>query len=94
MKYNGLTEKEVEKSREKYGSNAIPDSEPTTFWDEFKETFSDPMIKILLVIAAIMIVMFFLGYSSIYEPVGTIVAILIVAFVSAKTCVASDTKYR
>ena len=94
MKYNGLTEKEVEKSREKYGSNAIPDSEPTTFWDEFKETFSDPMIKILLVIAAIMIVMFFLGYSSIYEPVGTIVAILIVAFVSAKTGVASDTKYR
>ena len=63
MKYQGLTEKEVEQSREKYGSNAIPDSEPTTFWDEFKETFSDPMIKILLVIAAIMIVMFFLGYS-------------------------------
>lgn len=94
MKYEGLTEKEVEKSREQYGSNAIPDSEPTTFWDEFKETFSDPMIKILLVIAAIMIVMFFLGYSSIYEPIGTIVAILIVAFVSAKTGVASDTKYR
>lgn len=94
MKYNGLNEKEVEESRKKYGSNAIPDSEPTTFWEEFKETFSDPMIKILLVIAAIMIVMFFLGYASIYEPVGTIVAVLIVAFVSAKTGVASDTKYR
>lgn len=48
------------KHREKNGSNIIPDSEPTTFWDEFKETFGDPMIKILLVIAGIMIVMFFL----------------------------------
>ena len=94
MKFNGLTDREVEESREKHGSNAIPDSEPTTFWQEFKETFGDPMIKILLAIAALMIVMFFFGYAEIYEPLGTIVAVLIVAFVSAKTGVASDTKYR
>lgn len=94
MKYNGLNDKEVLESREKFGSNMIPDSEPTTFWEEFKETFKDPMIKILLAIAAIMIVMFFVGYAEIYEPLGTIVAVLIVAVVSAKTGVASDTKYR
>lgn len=94
MKYNGLTDKQVEESRSKFGSNEIPDSEPTTFWEEFKETFRDPMIKILLAIAALMIVMFFFGYAEIYEPLGTIVAVLIVATVSAKTGVASDTKYR
>ena len=94
MKYNGLTDKQVEESRSKFGSNEIPDSEPTTFWEEFKETFSDPMIKILLAIAALMIVMFFFGYAEIYEPLGTIVAVLIVATVSAKTGVASDTKDR
>ncbi len=94
MKFQGLTDKEVEISRGKYGSNEIPDSEPTTFWEEFKETFGDPMIKILLAIAVLMIVMFFFGYAEIYEPLGTIVAVLIVAFVSAKTGVASDTKYR
>ncbi len=94
MKFNGLSDKEVEASRAKFGSNQIPDSEPTTFWQEFKETFSDPMIKILLAIAALMIVMYFFGYAEIYEPVGTIVAVIIVAFVSAKTGVASDTKYR
>ena len=94
MKFQGLSDQEVQSSREKYGSNAIPESEPTTFWEAFKETFGDPMIKILLVIAAIMIAMFFLGYAEIYEPVGSIVAVLIVAFVSAKTSVASDTKYR
>ena len=94
MKYQGLTDQEAEASRKQHGSNEIPDSEPTTFWEEFKETFGDPMIKILLAIAALMIVMFFFGYAEIYEPLGTIVAVLIVAFVSAKTGVASDTKYR
>ena len=94
MKYNGLTDQEVEKSREEHGSNVIPDSEPTTFWAEFLETFGDPMIKILLVIAAIMIVMACFGKAAIYEPIGTIIAILVVATVSAKTGVASDTKYR
>ncbi len=94
MKFQGLSDQEVQSSREKHGSNAIPESEPTTFWEAFKETFGDPMIRILLVIAAIMIAMFFLHYAEIYEPLGTIVAVLIVAFVSAKTSVASDTKYR
>lgn len=94
MKYIGLNDDEVQKSRLKDGSNLIPDSEPTTFWDEFKETFSDPMIRILLAIVVIMLVMFFLGHAEIYEPIGTIVAVLIVAFVTAKTAVASDTKYR
>lgn len=94
MKFNGLSDKEVSQSREKYGSNIIPDSEPTTFWDEFKETFSDPMIRILLAIVMIMFIMFFMGQAKIYEPIGTIVAVLVVAFVTAKTAVASDTKYR
>ncbi len=94
MRFIGLSDEEVEASLEKYGTNAIPDSEPTTFWEEFKETFTDPMIKILLAIAGLMIVMFFFGYAQIYEPAGTIVAVLIVASVSAKTGVASDTKYR
>ncbi|MGL5437991.1 MAG: calcium-translocating P-type ATPase, PMCA-type [Lachnospiraceae bacterium] len=94
MRFNGLTDKEVEVSREKYGSNAIPDSQPTTFWEAFKETFGDPMIKILLAIAGLMIFMCIFGYAEIYEPVGTVLAVVIVAFVSAKTSVASDTKYR
>ena len=94
MHFNGLTDKQVEESRKQYGSNVIPDSEPTTFWAEFKETFKDPMIRILLAIAALMLVMWVADYAEIYEPLGTIVAVLIVAFVSAKTGVASDTKYR
>ena len=68
MHFNGLTDKQVEESRKKYGSNVIPDSEPTTFWAEFKETFKDPMIRILLAIAALMLIMCVAGYAEIYEP--------------------------
>lgn len=94
MKPQGLTSQEVELSRKKHGSNEIPDSEPITFLEAFKETFGDPMIRILLFIAALMFVMFFFGYSEIYEPAGTILAVLIVAFVTAKTSISSDSKYR
>lgn len=94
MELHGLNDKEVLKSRERFGSNEIPDSQPTTFWIEFKHTFKDPMIRVLLAITTLMIVMFFFGYAEIFEPVGTILAILIVAIVTAKTGVASDSKYR
>ena len=94
MELHGLNNRDVLKSRETYGSNEIPDSQPTTFWIEFKQTFKDPMIRILLAIAALMIVMYFLGYAEIFEPAGTILAVLIVAVVTARTGVASDSKYR
>ena len=94
MQNLGLTKEQALASREKHGANVIPESEPTTFWDAFKETFGDPMIRILMAIVVIMLVMYALGHAEIYEPVGTIVAVLIVAFVTAKTSVASDTKYR
>ncbi len=94
MDFRGLTSQEVLDSRKKYGDNVIEESQPVTFWDAFKDTFNDTMIRVLLAIAAIMIVMFFLGYAEIFEPLGTIVAVLLVAFFSAKTSVSSDTKYR
>lgn len=37
MKFTGLTDDEVLKSREREGSNVIPDSEPATFWDDLKK---------------------------------------------------------
>ena len=94
MKYNGLTDEEVNQSREQNGENCIPEPEPVTFMSAFLENFKDPMIKVLLAIALLMIIMFFVGYAEIYEPAGTIIAVLIVSFVSAKTSVASDSKYR
>lgn len=92
--YTGLTDAQVEESRKKYGSNQIKEAEPETFWQQFLAGFEDPMIKVLCVIAVIMMIMFFTGNSDWYEPVGTILAILIVNFVSAKTGVANDAAYK
>lgn len=94
MQIQGLREEEVEESRKKYGSNQIVESEPDTFWDKFKEGFKDPMIQLLLVIAGIMLVMFVFGQAEIYEPIGTIIAILLVTVISAKTELSSDAEYR
>ena len=93
-KLNGLTAAEVEESRNKHGANSIPEAEPETFWQLFLEGFQDPMIRILCVIAVIMFGMFLVGESDWYEPVGTIIAILLVNFVSARTGVANDRAYR
>lgn len=93
-KLNGLAAAEVEESRKKHGANSIPEAEPETFWQLFLEGFQDPMIRILCVIAVIMFGMFLVGESDWYEPVGTIIAILLVNFVSARTGVANDRAYR
>lgn len=94
MKFQGLEEKQVEESRKKYGTNQIVEAEPDTFWDKFKEGFKDPMIQLLLAIAGIMLVMFVFGQAEIYEPIGTIIAILLVTVISAKTELSSDAEYR
>jgi len=93
-KYQGLTDQQVEESRKKYGSNQIKEAEPETFWQQFMDGFKDPMIRVLCVIAAIMFVMFLAGQSEWYEPVGTVIAIFLVNFVSAKTGVSNDNAYR
>ena len=94
MKFTGLTSAEAEASRAKYGANTIPEPAWMTFGQAFRATFRDPMIRILLVMVVLMIAMYFAGHAEIYEPVGTIVTVILVATVTARTNVASDTEYR
>lgn len=97
MKFNGLkglNESDIIKSREIHGRNEIEEKAPPTFMEVFKEGFGDPMIKLLCGIAILMIGMFFFGYADIYEPVGIIIAVLLVTVISAKTSMASDKEYR
>ena len=95
--HKGLTSSQVEESRKKYGSNIIIESEPPTFWEAFMEGFGDPMIKILCAISILMIGLFLLGHFGVipgevtwYEPAGTILAVIIVNAITAKTSICSD----
>ena len=101
-KLRGLSTTQVEESRKKYGSNKIVEKDPPTFWEEFMNGFEDPMIRILCFISALMIGLYMLGLVGVvpkdsvdwYEPVGTMIAIVLVNFISAKTSMASDSAYR
>ncbi len=77
MKLTGLSTKQVEESRQKYGSNTLTQIPPDPLWKKILEGFKDPMIMILLVALVVQVVLFFLGETEWFEPVAILVAILI-----------------
>lgn len=93
-KLKGLSDSQVNESREKYGRNEIQEAEPETFLQKVLESLKDPMLILLLAIATGMLVLSFLGYAEWYESVGTYIAVALVACISAKTEMSSDKKYR
>lgn len=79
----GLTAKEVEESREKYGSNCLTPHETESFWDKYWGNFDDPIIKILLVALFINVVFVLMGHGEWLETIGILVAVLLATFVAA-----------
>lgn len=77
MKLSGLSIKQVEENRQKYGTNTLTQIPPDSLWKKILEGFKDPMIMILLVALAVQVVLFFLGETEWFEPVGILVAIMI-----------------
>ena len=94
QKLKGLSDEQVLKAREKYGKNEIEEAAPETFLQKVIESLKDPMLMLLLGIATFMLVLSFFGQAEWYEPVGTYIAVALVAFISARTEMASDKKYR
>jgi len=94
QKLKGLSDSEVTASREKYGRNEIEEAPPETFLQKVLESLKDPMLILLMAIAAFMLVLSLFGQAEWYEPVGTIVAVALVAVISARTEMSSDKKYR
>ncbi len=91
---NGLTPKQVEESKLKYGENVIVEAEPETFMDKVKDQLGDPMIKLLIAIAAIMGILAVIGHGDWLEVVGIVFSVALVTVISAKTEMASDSEYR
>lgn len=78
MEFKGLSKAEVEESRKLHGTNGLTELPPETLWEKILGGFKeDEMIQILCVAAAIQLVLWFMGQSEWYEPVGVIVAIII-----------------
>ncbi|MDE6086820.1 MAG: calcium-translocating P-type ATPase, PMCA-type [Oscillospiraceae bacterium] len=81
-KITGLSDSQVQQSREKYGTNRMSEQASESFMQKLLGNFNDPMIKILLVALIINVVFAIMGEASWVETIGIAVAILIATFVS------------
>ncbi len=92
INFQGLNEKEVKISRNKFGSNELTKRKKNTFFVFLLESLNDPIIKILLIALGIKIVFLFKD-SNIYETIGIIVAIFIASFISTISEYGSEKAY-
>ena len=81
MILNGLTEKEVEENRLKYGKNILTKATKDSFFRKLMITFSDPIIKILLIALALKTIFLFKNFDW-YETIGIVIAILLASLIS------------
>lgn len=81
----GLKSSEVEKQREKYGSNKLPEKKLKTGFQFFMETFEDRLNQILLAMMIVFTVLAVFGQGSYSEPIGVAVVLLAIAFIGMST---------
>lgn len=81
MKHNGISSKDVEILREKYGSNSLGNAKKNSFLKLLVESLGDPIIKILLIALAIKIVFLFKDFNW-FETLGILIAIFLSTFIS------------
>ncbi|MBY2477679.1 calcium-translocating P-type ATPase, PMCA-type [Clostridioides difficile] len=68
----GLSESEVKARREKYGLNEFTPKEEGSFWDDLKDSLSEPMIVILIIAAVVSAVI-----GETHDAIGIVGAIAI-----------------
>jgi Ca2+-transporting ATPase len=80
IEVQGLSDREVEESRAKQGSNKLSKHKADTFWTKLAENASDPMIIILAVALVVVVVLSFFGYTEWYEGLGIAFAVILATF--------------
>ncbi len=79
---NGLSDEEVIENRIKYGKNVFSRKKQETFLKLLLETFSDPIIKILLIALGIKTIFLIKDFDW-YETVGIVLAIMVASLISS-----------
>ena len=78
----GLGKNEVLEQRKKYGSNVLTKTKKNSFLKLLLESFSDPIIKILLIALAIKIIFIFKSFDW-FETLGILIAVFLASFISS-----------
>ncbi|HAU88387.1 MAG TPA: hypothetical protein DCW90_23805 [Lachnospiraceae bacterium] len=81
----GLTNEQVVKSREQYGTNRLPEKKMKTGFQFFMETFEDRLNQILLAMMVVFTVLAVFGQGSYSEPIGVAIVLLAIAFIGMNT---------
>lgn len=81
----GLSNNEVLKSREKYGSNKLPEPRMKKWYEFAKEALTEKITMILIAIAVLQLVLGFLGVMELSEPLMIILVLAIVTGIAIKT---------
>ena len=88
----GLTRKEVLLSREKHGENTLKKRKRKGFFRQYLSSFSDPIIRILLIALAINL-LFLIKSRNVTETVGISVAVFLSTFVSTVSEYGSESAF-
>ncbi len=99
----GLTQREVEQSRQRYGSNVLTEPRQPSVLRQFADKFNDPLIKILLVALGLSICIALYQYfyvegsnlgKLLLEPAGIFVAIVLATLVGFLVELNANKKFR
>lgn len=82
---NGLSSNDVLKSRELHGSNKLPEPPIKKWYDFAKEALSEKITMILIAIAALQLILGFMGVMELSDPVMILVVLAIVTCINVKT---------
>lgn len=85
MNLKGLNDQQVKESRDKYGSNKLPEPKQKTWLDFLKETLHDKITVILIIMAGVFLTLAFLGVESFSEPIMILAVLAIVCALNVKT---------
>lgn len=96
----GLTPRQVEESRQKYGANVLTSPPRPSLWKKFIKSFDDPLIKVLLVALFLSIAISVYevsigvkGASAFLEPLGIFCAIALATLIGFWLEVSADKKF-
>lgn len=82
---NGLSSKEVLKSRELHGSNNLPEPKLDKWYDFAKEALSEKITMILIAIAVLQLFLGVMGVMDLSDPIMILVVLAIVTCIAVKT---------
>lgn len=94
-KMKGLTEEEVLRSREQFGSNEIIQKKRDTFWKKMLDTIKgDPIIQILFVALLVQLVFYYFSFVHWYEPFGIFLAVTLATLVGTWSEFSSENQFQ